>query len=84
MSKTIINLFILFLICLVGLSSTSFANGIDSQVLISAQSISHNTNSGIVIATGDVEVTVGQRTLLADQIIYNPETGRLTEGEFDE
>lgn len=74
MSKTIINLFVLFLICLVGLSSTSFANGIDSQVLISAQSISHNTNSGIVIATGDVEVTAGQRTLLADHIIYDPET----------
>ena len=45
-----------------------------NPVLITAESLSHDQTTGIVTATGDVEVTSGPYTLLADQILYDPNT----------
>jgi LPS-assembly protein len=43
-----------------------------NPVLITADSLSHDQKTGVVTATGDVEVRSGPYTLLAGQITYDP------------
>ena len=43
----------------------------DTPALISADEISHDKNLGVVIASGNVEISQGGRILLADTVSYN-------------
>lgn len=42
--------------------------------LFKADSVRHDRELGVVVATGNVEITKGERTLLADTVIYNQRT----------
>jgi LPS-assembly protein len=59
------------LILVAGVSMEAAAQD-PNQVLITADSLSHDQETGVVTATGGVEVTSGPFTLLAAQIIYDP------------
>ena len=50
---------------------------IANQVLILADSLSHDQEGGIVSAAGSVELTSGDRTLLADRIEYDARGDRV-------
>jgi LPS-assembly protein len=47
----------------------------DEQVLITADKVSADQKSGVVTASGHVEISQGERLLLADKVAYNQKTG---------
>jgi LPS-assembly protein len=47
-------------------------------VLITADRITHDENLGVVVASGDVELSRGQRIVLADSVSYNIQTDVVT------
>ena len=55
----------------IGLSSAYGATARPGQILLQADSIMYDTNTGIVTAKGHVEITDDGRTLLADEVIYD-------------
>ncbi len=55
----------------------------DLPVALVADQVEYDTGSGIVTATGSVEVYYGERTLTADKIVYDSNTGRINaEGQI--
>ena len=50
----------------------------ESPALFKADKVSHDRERGIVTATGNVEVSQGERVLLADSLIYNQRTDKMT------
>ena len=50
----------------------------NKQVLMSADSLSYDENSAIVIASGNVEISQSGRILIADRVLYNQQTGSVT------
>lgn len=46
-------------------------------IALIADNITYDSEGGVLIATGSVEVYHGERTLTADQITYNERTGRI-------
>jgi len=48
----------------------------DGPVVILADTLSHEQITGIVTAEGNVEITAGPHTLLADRVIYDPAEDR--------
>ncbi|MEM9043432.1 MAG: LPS assembly protein LptD [Pseudomonadota bacterium] len=49
----------------------------DQPVALIADDVTYDSQSGVLTATGNVEVYFGERTLTADQITYNEKTGRI-------
>ena len=49
-----------------------------SPVILQADELIHDSNNGIVIASGNVEAAQGERVLLADRITYNERTDTVT------
>ena len=49
-----------------------------SPIVLQADELVHDKNSGIVIASGNVQAAQGARVLLADRITYNERTDRVT------
>lgn len=47
-------------------------------VALIADQVTYDTETGKVVATGNVEVYYGQRTLTADRIVYDERTGRIS------
>ncbi len=47
-------------------------------MLITADRITHDENLGVVVASGDVELSRGQRIVLADSVSYNIQTDVVT------
>lgn len=47
------------------------APGEDEDVVLQADSFEEDRNSGVVTASGNVQIRVGDRTLLADRVIYD-------------
>ncbi len=47
-------------------------------VALAADKVEHDTATGQVIASGNVEIFYGERTLTADRIVYHSDTGRIT------
>ena len=47
-------------------------------VALTADTVEYDTTTGRVIASGNVEITSGERTLTADRIVYDSNTGRIT------
>lgn len=50
----------------------------DLPVALVADSIEYDNNTGIVVASGNVEVYYGERTLTAERIVYNSRTERIS------
>lgn len=50
----------------------------DSPVLMNADELIHDKNTGVVTARGGVELSQGERVLLADLVSYNQETGTVS------
>jgi LPS-assembly protein len=59
---------------------TPVERGIDrtAPVLFRADSVQHDRDLGTVVATGNVEITQSERTLLADSVTYNQRTDRMS------
>ena len=51
---------------------------LDLPVLITADQITHDENLGVVVASGNVELSRDQRTVLADSVSYNLRTDVVT------
>lgn len=49
----------------------------DQPVALIADDVTYNSETGVLTATGNVEVFFGDRTLTADQITYNERTRRI-------
>ena len=49
-------------------------NGAPVPVLFSADEVNYDDDFGLVIARGNVEISQGNRTLLADTVSYNQRT----------
>ena len=54
------------------------ASGSGQPVLFSADEVNYDDQYGLVIARGNVELTQGSRTLLADTVSYNERTDTVT------
>ncbi|MEE8545842.1 MAG: LPS-assembly protein LptD, partial [Alphaproteobacteria bacterium] len=54
------------------------ARTLKSPVLLSAQAIDYDQQSGLIAASGKVELIQGDRVLRADRVTYNERTGRVT------
>ncbi|MEE8245971.1 MAG: LPS assembly protein LptD [Alphaproteobacteria bacterium] len=54
------------------------ARTLKSPVLLSAQAVDYDQQSGLIAASGAVELIQGDRVLLADRVTYNERTGRVT------
>ena len=50
----------------------------ETPALFKADKVSHDRERGIVVATGNVEVSQGDRVLLADSLTYNQRTDTMT------
>lgn len=50
---------------------------VQGPVVISAETIEHDQTTGVVTATGHVEIVTGPYTLLADRITYDPDADRV-------
>ena len=46
-------------------------------VALAADKVEYDTATGQVIASGNVEIFYGERTLTADRIVYHSDTGRI-------
>lgn len=59
---------------------TPVGRGIDrtAPVLFRADSVQHDRDLGTVVATGNVEITQAERTLLADSVTFNQRTDRMS------
>ncbi len=73
---------LLALLCLIGLGVTpTFAQLVDLDqdlpVALVADSVVVDSESNTVTADGNVEVFYGERTLTAQKIVYNDDTGRI-------
>ncbi len=71
------------LVALVALGPNSAAQlgrptepGRETPALFKADNVRHDRELGVVIATGNVEVTHGERILLADSLTYKQQTER--------
>lgn len=53
-------------------------NGTPVPVLFSADEVNYDNDFGLVIARGNVEISQGNRTLLADTVSYNQRTDTVT------
>ena len=49
-----------------------------SPILLTAESMRFNDQTGLVTARGDVEITQGKKILLADQVLYDRNTDIMT------
>ncbi|MBX9804686.1 MAG: LPS assembly protein LptD [Alphaproteobacteria bacterium] len=49
-----------------------------SPILMRADNINYDQETEIVVATGNVEIAQGDRLLMAQKIIYNKKTGKMT------
>jgi len=49
-----------------------------APALFRADSVQHDRENGVILATGNVEITQGERTLLADSVSYNQRADRVT------
>jgi LPS-assembly protein len=54
------------------------ALGLESPVLLTAEQISYDQDTGIVSASGKVELNQGERVLLADRVTYDERSDRVT------
>ena len=73
--------FLLFLALLAGGASATLGQAIrtgNRPVVITADSLRHDAQSGRIVATGNVQVTQGARTVRADRVIYDQRAGRVT------
>ena len=61
-----------------GLSAADAQTMTPSRVLLQADEITYDTDTGLVTAKGHVEVSDDQRTLLADELTYNETTDTVT------
>jgi LPS-assembly protein len=61
-------------------AQSRFGGNIDrsAPVLFRADSVQHDRENGIILANGNVEITQGDRTLLADSVSYNQRADRVT------
>ena len=50
----------------------------DDPVKVRADQLTHNRASGVAIATGDVIIDYGPYKLIADRVIYDPRTDKMT------
>ena len=68
-----------FVLSLAGLATNPAAGqDLDGPVLFSADDISYDGETGLVNATGSVEVTAGERILMADRVTYDERTDTVT------
>ena len=72
-------------LCLAALSETRAQQAgepsdpvVPGPVVLRADELVHDLNSGVVIATGNVEIAQGDRVMLADTITYNEKTDTVT------
>jgi LPS-assembly protein len=52
--------------------------GPDAPIRIQSDRLTHDRNTGLAIATGDVVIQHGPYVLMADQVTYNPRTEQMT------
>lgn len=79
--KRIGPVFLLTFVLLAGGSSGAFAQEAQigkEPVVITADRLRHDERGGEVVATGNVQVTQGGRTVRADRVVYDRRAGRVT------
>ena len=70
---------LVFVLSLAGLGAKpAAAQDLDGRVLFSADDISYDGETGLVNASGSVEVTAGERILMADRVTYDERTDTVT------
>lgn len=72
---------VLSFVLLPGVGSPPLAQTTDNfkrSFLITAEKLSQDRRRGVVVATGDVQITQGDRTVRADRLIYDEQTGQIT------
>ena len=70
---------LVFLLSLAGLGADpAVGQDLDGPVLFSADDISYDGETGLVNASGSVEVTAGERILMADRVTYDERTDTVT------
>ncbi len=67
----------LAVLTLSGLPALQAAGGTDAPALITADEMSHNQETGVVMARGNVEIFQSGRTLLADRVEYDINADRV-------
>jgi len=60
------------------LDTLSSGAGGENPVLFEADSVDFEQDTGVVIATGNVEISQGERVLFADRVTYDRNSGRVT------
>jgi LPS-assembly protein len=62
----------------IGLGMAQAQTGEPNRVLLQADTITYDSDSGVVTAEGHVEIVDDMRTLLADRVTYNENTNTVT------
>jgi LPS-assembly protein len=68
----------LFMICTGSPADAQNSDATSGQVLMNADDLTYDENSGIVTARGSVELSQGERVLVADMISYDQNTDSVT------